>query len=171
MSQDASNSGSQDGSGFNTKAADISHFGMAMATESGDSLAPSSSNKIESFYFRLDTLFDSGAMNQKYNIQLNLGLANPGFADHYIQFRADEDGVNPEVIIVLFRYDEPFPAIAAFTSGAITGKVSNVASPYSSFSSDGGVVDANATGAIGQYDGTNYAIELKTSRDLVRLHR
>ena len=101
-------------------------------------------------------------MNQSYNIQLNLGTGSAGTSDHLLQIRAQADGVNPEVIIVLFEYDQPFPEISAFTSGSITGKVSSAANPFPGF---GGAVDANATGAIGQYDGTNYAVEVKIPVD------
>ena len=160
VSQDASNSGTQDGSGFNGKVSDIDRFWVGMQTKSGGTTVPTTGNEIENFYFRIDNLKNAASLDQNFNIQLNLGVADAGKADHLLQLRAHTDGDSTEVTLVLFEYGTD-PAIAAFTSGDITGKVSNVASPYSGFVGDGGTQDTNATGAIGQHDGTNYAVEVK----------
>jgi adhesin/invasin len=155
--QDSSNSGSQDGSGFTGKASDLAVFWAAIATASGGATIVSASNLIENFYFRIDTNWNSGTLNQNYNIQLNLGTAAAGKADHMLQVSGAADGDTTEVTLVLYQYDTPYPDVGAFTTGALTGKVSNISSPYSGFA---GTVDATATGAIGLYDGTNYAIEV-----------
>ena len=109
---------------------------------------------VENFYFRVDTADTDGTIDRNFNVQLNLGAGAAGTADHLIQLRAGEDGVdNPEVQIVLFEYDTPYPNIGAFTTGAITAKVANV--------SGFGALDTNATGAIHKHDATKYGFEVK----------
>ena len=165
VSQDASNTGTDDGSVSANTAQDLNYFWMGMSTVSGGTTTPTTGNEIQAFYFRVDTLGSSGTMDQKYNIQLNLGVADAGKAGFLLQVEPGNDGVDsPEVIIILLKYDTA-KVVGAFTSGAITGKVSNVASPYPQFVNQGGVQDTNATGAIGQYGGTNYGFEIKIPVD------
>ena len=133
---------------------DIDWFWLGFST--ADGTAPSGSNSAQNFYFRVDT-FDTGDTDQNFNIQLNLGAAGGGKADHLLQMRAHGDGDSPEVSIVLFEYDQPFPGVGAFTTGAVTGKVANV--------SGFGDVDTNAVGAIQLHDATHYGFEVKIPID------
>jgi len=152
-SQDASNDGDQDANAnFAGQASDIDFIWIGMSTASGGATVPSSGNLIQNFYFRIDTLSGNAALDQNFNIQLNLGAANPGFADHLLQVRPGDVGDSPEVEIVLFQYDT-FPTIGAFTTPNITAKVANI--------SGHGVLDTNATGAIGQLASTDYGFEIK----------
>ncbi len=156
--RDATNSGNDDGSGFAGTEADLNYFWTAMSTQNGGSPA-GGSNPIQNVYYRIDTLSTStmaGGHAGKFNIQMNLGAANPGYVDHLLEISVDTT-----VTIIMFQYQTPYPAIRVFTSGAITGKVSNVASPYAVFADNGGVQDATATGAQGLYDGSHYGVEVK----------
>ena len=159
--QDMSNSGEQDGSGFNNKASDINYLWTALSTQNGGSTPASPSNLIQNLYYRLDTHYNKVIKGQSYYLQLNIGTADPGYADHLLQFWVD-DTDTPEVTIVFYEYDTPYPQIRAFTSGSITGKVSNVATPYSGFT---GVQDTSASGAMGKYDETNYGVEIELPVD------
>lgn len=154
--QDMSNSGEQDGSGFNNKSGDINYLWTAFSTQNGGDTPAGPSNLIQNLYYRVDTHYNKVIKGQSYYLQLNLGTAAPGYADHLLQFWVDEADT-PDVTIVLYEYDTPYPQIRAFTSGSITGKVSNVAAPYPGFT---GVQDTGASGAMGKYDGTNYGIEI-----------
>ncbi|MDD5311946.1 MAG: hypothetical protein PHO26_02785, partial [Dehalococcoidia bacterium] len=158
LHRDFTNTGSTDGSGFAGTAADLNYFWNALSTPLGGGTAASPTNLIQNIYYRIDT-FTAGVISpgQLYNIQLNLGAAAAGKADHLLQIWVHETAT-PKVTIVLYSYAIPYPALGAYTTGSVTGRVSNVASPYPGFS---GVVDANATGAYGKYDGTNYGIEVK----------
>lgn len=155
--QDASNYGEQDGYGFNWKAGDINYFWTAVSTQLGGTTPASSSNLLQYFHYRFDTNYNHTIKGQSYYVQLNLGAASPGYADHLLQIWVDNDA-NPKVKLVLYEYNTPYPQIRAFTSGSITGKVSNVASPYPGFS---GVQDTSAGGAMGKYDGTRYGVEVR----------
>ena len=155
--KDGSNSGEQDGSGFNGKASDINYFWSSVSTLAGGTTPASPSNPIQYCYYRLDTRHNKSIKGQSYYIQLNLGTANPGFADHLLQIWVNKYET-PKVKLVLYQYQTPYPQIRAFTSGAITGLVSNVASPYPGFS---GIQDTNAYGATGKYDGTKYGVEVR----------
>ncbi|MCH7736649.1 MAG: hypothetical protein IH872_04515 [Chloroflexi bacterium] len=131
----------------------LERFWVGFST--ADGTAPTTDNLVENFYFRVDTADTDGSIDSNFNIQLNLGAGDAGTADHLIQLRAGEDGVdNPEVEIVLFEYDLPYPNIGAFTTGAITAKVANV-------TFTGAVLDTNATGAIHKHDATKYGFEVK----------
>jgi len=82
----------------------LERFWVGFST--ADGTAPTTGNLVENFYFRVDTADTDGSLNSNFNIQLNLGAGDAGTADHLIQLRAGEDGVdNPEVEIVLFEYD------------------------------------------------------------------
>jgi len=155
--QDMSNSGGQDSAGFDNKAGDINYLWTALSTQNGGSTPASPSNLIQNLYYQVDTHYNKVIKGQSYYLQLNLGTANPGYADHLLQFWVD-DADTPDVTIVLYEYDTPYPQIRAFTSGSITGKVSNVAAPYPGFS---GVQDTGASGAMGKYDGTDYGVEIE----------
>lgn len=142
-----------DGSPAPQPALDLERFWVGFST--ANSTASTTGNSVENFYFRVDTADTDGNLASNYNIQLNLGAGAAGTADHLIQFRAGQDGVdNPEVEIVLFEYDLPYPNVGAFTTGAITAKVSNV-------TITGAALDANATGAIHKHDATKYGFEAK----------
>ncbi|MCK4696962.1 MAG: hypothetical protein KAT53_01505, partial [Dehalococcoidia bacterium] len=154
--QDASNTGEQDGTGFAGTDADINYFWTALSTEAGGDAVASPSNLIEYSYYRIDTHDTQLITNlgQSYYMQLNLGTADPGYADHLLQVWVRGNDT-PDVTLVLYEYDVlDYPAMRAFTEGDITGKVSNVADPYPGFT---GVQDTNASGAQGLYDdgGTN----------------
>jgi len=153
-----SNNTPPDGSGYIGTSADIISFWDAMSTQSGGSSSASSSNPIQNIYYRIDTA-TTGLIKpgQAYNVQLNLGVAAAGKADHLLQIWV-LDTATPKVSIVMSSYNSPYPNIGSYTSGSLTGRVSNIASPYPGFS---GVVDASATGAYGKYNGTNYGIEVK----------
>lgn len=153
---DANNSGSRDGGGISGDI-DIVNYWLGIETEEGGSTVPGNANNITNYYFRIDTAGTNSKLSQVYNIQLNLGVAPAGQSDHLLKILADEDGASPETEIVLLQYDTPYPGVVLST-GSVTGKVSNVSSPYSGFA---GVVDANATGAIGTIAGGTYSIELK----------
>jgi hypothetical protein len=132
---------------------DLERFWVGFST--ADGTAPITDNLVENFYFRVDTADIDGTLDSNFNIQLNLGAGDAGTADHLIQLRAGEDGVdNPEVEIVLFQYNLPYPNIGAFTTGAITEKVANVSFGIAA-------QDANATGAIHKHDATKYGFEVK----------
>jgi uncharacterized repeat protein (TIGR01451 family) len=158
LRRDFTNTGSTDGSGFAGTAADLNYFWNALSTQSGGSASASASNLIQNIYYRIDT-FTTAVISpgQLYNIQLNLGVAAAGKADHLLQIWVN-NAATPKVTIVLYSYSTPYPAMGAYTSGTLTGRVSNVASPYPGYT---GAVDPNATGAYGKYDGTNYGIEVK----------
>jgi len=149
--QDASNSGEQDGTGFKTKPPDMDYFWSATSTQSGGDTVVSPSNPIQNFYYRFD-LFTLKNIDQAYNIQLNLGTATTGYADHVLQVYVDAAGT-PQVTLVLYQYDTPYPEMQAFTTGSLTGVAASVASPYPSFT---GTVDANAQGALGIVDGVGH---------------
>lgn len=152
------NGGPSDGSGFAGTSKDMNYIWTAIATKDGGSAIPNASNPIQYFYYRVDTFSTSTISGQAYNIQLNLGNATSGgYADHLLQIYVDTG----QVSIVLYQYNTPYPTMRGFTTGALVGKVSNVANPFSGFATGGGVVDANATGAQGKYDGTNYGVEVK----------
>ncbi len=97
-------------------------------------------------------------------MQLNSGTAPDGYADHALQVHGYTNNT-PVVTLVLYEYETPYPIFHAFTTGSLIGKVSNVAEPYSGFTTGGGVQDTNAAGARGLYDGTNYGIEVKIPVD------
>lgn len=155
--QDISNSGEQDGSGFSGKASDMNYLWTALSTQSGGGIPASPSNLIQNLYYRVDTYYDKVIKGQSYYMQLNLGTATPSYADHLLQVWVDDTATH-KVTLVLYEYDTPYPLIRAFTTGSLTGKVSNVATPYPSFS---GVQDTGASGATGKYDGTNYGLEIQ----------
>jgi adhesin/invasin len=157
LGRDASNNGEQDGSGFSGKESDINYAWTALSSQIGGVTPVGSSNLIEYVYYRIDTFWDSEIGGQSYYIKLNLGVANPGYADHLLQMWVDNANT-PNITIILYEYSIPYPQIDTFTSGAIIGKVSNVVNPYTGFS---GVHDTNAIGALGVYDGTNYGIEVR----------
>lgn len=158
--QDLTNSGPLDGSGISGKN-DLNYFWNALSTLNGGTNPnshASPSNPIQHVYYRIDTFATSPiSPGQLYNMQLNLGVASAGKADHLLQIWVN-DTSTPKVTIVLYSYGTPYPSIGAFTSGSVTGRVSNVANPYPGFS---GTVDASAIGAYGLYNGTNYGIEVK----------
>lgn len=163
IQQDGSNSGQDDGSGFAGKQEDLNYFWTGISTQSGGSTPASGSNLIQNIYYRMDTLSTTNFNGNKYNIQLNSGAASVGYADHLLHLWVD-NGSTPKVKIVLLQYENsvtyPYPAMRAFTTGRLTGVVSNVANPYSGYT---GVVDANATGAIGTYtynSTTYYTLEI-----------
>lgn len=131
---------------------DMINFWVGTSTQDGGNTAASASNKIQNFYFRIDTAQTSAIINQNYNIQLNLGTAPAGKADHLLQIRGNTDGEANEVTMILFEYNT-YPNVAAFTSGDITAKVSN--------ESGNGVLDTNATGALGLWDATRRGFEIK----------
>ena len=156
--RDLTNTGISDGSGFSGTSADLNYFWNAMSTTLGGATSASSSNRILNIFYRIDT-FTTGVIRpgQLYNIQLNLGTAPTGKADHLLQIWVD-DRSTPQVTLVMYSYSTPYPAIGAYTSGTLTGRVSNVPSPYPGFS---GALDTTASGAYGKYNGTNYGIEVK----------
>jgi hypothetical protein len=86
--------------------------------------------------------------------------ATAGKATHLLKLRAnavgDNDGTNSqEVSIVLYKYDDPIPNVGAFTTGAITAQVGNVAAGSAA-------VDATVIGRIHQITGTtNFGFEIK----------
>jgi hypothetical protein len=149
--QDANNSGESDGSGFAGKLEDINYVWSAIQTASGGSTPPSPSNKIQYYYYRFDTLKNTTFNGNKFWIQVNLNTASAGYADHILQAYVD-DGATPKVTLKLYQYSTPYPALRAFTTGTLTGKVANV-SGY-------GTLDTNATGAIGT-SGGYYCFEFK----------
>src|SRR5450759_1000191 len=124
---DGSNGGANAGS-FN----DITQFWSAMSTANGTSPA-STSNLIQNVYYRFDT-GNPYANNpkQSYWVQMNLGTAAPGLADHILQFFVDTSPKkgDPIVSIVLYSYNTPYPGMGAFTDGTITPRVSNLSSGY-----------------------------------------
>lgn len=156
--RDLTNTGILDGSGFSGTAADLNYVWSALSTASGGTTNASPSNLIQHIYYRIDT-FTTSVINpgQLYNIQLNLGVAPSGKADHLLQIWVRESST-PKVTIVLYSYNTPYPSIGAFTTGAIAARVSNVAGPFPGYT---GTVDTNATGSYGLYDGTHYGIEVK----------
>ncbi len=132
------------------KAPDITRIWSAMSAANGTSPV-SSGNLLQNVYFRFDTATTSFSAKQAYWVQLNLGAANPGYADHALQFWVDYSA-NPSVTIVLYEYTGSYPAMGAFTSSAITARVAN-RSGY-------GTSDANAAGSWAQ-NGTTYSFEAK----------
>ena len=128
---------------------DINSFWMGFSTASGS--APSGSNLIENFYFRIETFDDDGNIAANYNIQMNLLGTDEtaGKASHLLQIGAkasgDVDGSNDpdEIKIVLYKYNDPIPNIGAFTTGALTAQVSS--------ESGLGAQDTNAQGRIISY--------------------
>lgn len=155
--QDGSNSGEQDGSGFTGKASDINYFWTAVSTQAGGTTPASPTNPIQYVYYRFNTYYHKTIKGQSYYIQLNLGTADPGYADHLLQLWVDSTAT-PKVTLVLYQYNMLYPAMRAFATGTITGKVSNVSNPYPGFT---GVHDTNTSGALGKYDGTNYGVEVR----------
>jgi hypothetical protein len=133
-------------------ASHITKVWYAMSTANGTSPA-GAANLIQNVYFRFDTA-GSSANNPKqaYWVQLNLGTAPIGFADHVLQFYVDTTAT-PGVAIVLYQYSAPYPAIKVFTTTAFSPKVSNLSSGY-------GTHDTNAVGAWAQ-NGTTYSFEAK----------
>jgi hypothetical protein len=160
---DASNTGAADGSGING-ADDITRVWMGFATAAGGAALPSPGNQIQALYIRVDTASTSFRLDQSYNVQLNLGLAPVGTADHLLQMYAYRDGDATEVALILYKYSAPFPAMGALTVGAPVGRVSNISNPYPSFAGGGGLVDPGGVGSIGSYvsaGGPYYAMEAK----------
>jgi adhesin/invasin len=155
--QDYSNNGEADGSGYTNKSSDINYVWMAVSTANGGSSPPSDTNLIQNLYYRIDTYGTSLSPGQSYYFQLNLGIAPSGHADHLLQLWVNSSAT-PNVTMVMYEYQTPYPVMGAYTTGNLIGKVSNVVNPYPGFS---GAYDANASGAIGFYDGTHYAIEVK----------
>jgi len=145
------NTGTADGSGFAGKAEDIDYFWQATSTQNGTSPA-SSPNPIQNFYYRFDTISGGAITGSKYWVQLNLGQAAPGQADHILEFYVASAG-SPQVIIVMYPYSTPYPSMRAFTAGLGTNQVSNIAGH--------GTQDTNATGGYGLVSGTNYGFEVK----------
>lgn len=156
--QDASNTGLYDGSGFSGSTADLNYFWNAISTQNGGTEPASFSNPIQNVQYRIDTNSTKVHKGQSYFIQLNLGIAGQDYADHCLQLWVD-DSQTPKVILVLYQYTPPYPEIGAFTTGAVTGMVSNVANPYSGYT---GVVDTSAIGGIGLYDSSHYSVEVST---------
>lgn len=154
---DFTNTGITDGSGI-SGSNDLNYFWNAMSTQLGGSTEAGPSNLIQNIYYRIDTMATSViSPGQLYNIQLNLGAAPAGKADHLLQIWVNEIST-PKVTIVLYSYNLPYPFMGAFTSGSLTARVSNVSSPFPGYT---GAVDTNAIGAYDKYDGTNYGIEIK----------
>ena len=142
-----------DGSPAPQPSLNLERFWVGFST--ADGTLPTTGNLVENFYFRVDTADTDGTLDSNFNIQLNLDAGAAGTADHLIQLRAGEDAVdNPEVEIVLFEYDLPYPNVGAFTTGNITVKVANV-------TFTGATTDTNATGAIHKHDATKYGFEVK----------
>jgi len=103
---------------------DLNFFWVGMSTraESGATEA-SASTPIDNFYYRIDINKSPSSgtkLNQKYNVQLNLGAAAAGKADHLIQVFAGIDGATEEVEVVLYEYNTPFPDIGAVTTGLLS---------------------------------------------------
>jgi hypothetical protein len=147
---DGSNTGAQAGS-----ANDLTTVWYAMSTANGTAPA-SSSNPIQKVYFRFDTA-ETSASNPKqaYWVQLNLGTAAAGLADHALQFYVDTTAT-PKVTIALYEYATPYPAIAAFTTGTLVPRVVNVSGLGQQF--NGVPVDTTATGSWA-LNGTTYSFE------------
>ncbi len=125
--------------------------GMSMSATSG-ATGSSPTKPIENFYFRIDTnktVASGNSLNQKYNVQLDLGVAADGKADHLLQIFANGDGDSEEVELVLYQYSTPYPDIGAVTTGSLNDKVTTKAS-FGGFSGVKG--DTNAGGKIGSYD-------------------
>ena len=103
---------------------DLNFFWAGMSTTaSSGATGATPTTPIENFYYRIDTNKTSGNLSQKYNIQLNLGLASAGKADHLLQVFANADGDSEEVELVLYEYQTPFPGIGAVTTGSLTDRV------------------------------------------------
>ncbi len=136
----------------NGGASHIARVWYGMSTANGTAPA-SATNRIQNVYFRMDT-GQSSSQNPKqaYWVQLNLGTAPIGFADHVLQFYVDASST-PQVAIVLYQYSAPYPAIKAFTTTAFTARVSNLPSGYGNY-------DTNAVGVWG-LNGTTYSFEAK----------
>ena len=163
--QDASNNGADDGSPSANTVEDIDYTWTAMSTQQNGDIVASPSNLIQHFYYRIDTWGDWKALNplnngQSYYIQLNLGTTDSGFADHLLQIYVDSDAIlpTPEVTLVLYQYQTPYPSMRAFTTGTIIAKVSNTGW-------GGTPTDTNASGAWGVLDTNHYAIEVKVPVD------
>jgi hypothetical protein len=125
---------------------DITNFWCAISTSTGN--APASlANPVQNVYYKLDTAtFSGNNPKQAYWVQLNLGVAALGSADHALQVYVDTSGAgggDPVVTIELYSYPTPYPGIGAFTTGGLIPKVSNRNVGSGSY----GVYDANATGA------------------------
>ena len=131
---------------------DIAKFWYAMSTASGASPA-NSGNLIQNSYFRVDTTSTSSTVNgQSYWVQLNMGTASPGMADHILGIYLDT-GASPVVKIALYQYSTPYPAMKSFTTGKITAVVAN-------YAITGAALDSNATGAWAA-SGSAYSLEVK----------
>ena len=74
-------------------------------------------------------MWDNAIKGQSYFLQLNLGTANATYASPLLQIWVDSKDT-PQVMIVLYEYEMPYPQIGYFTSGLINGQVSNVLTPY-----------------------------------------
>jgi len=137
-------------SGSDGSSTDINRFwiGMSTAATSGATGA-TPANPIEYFYFRIDLNQTSSTVTQKYNIQLNLGVAAAGEADHLLFIVANSDDGGDEVDIALFSYDTPYPPIGNDTSGNITGQVTD-GPKFGNF--PGTINDTDAVGKIGTWD-------------------
>ena len=103
--QDASNSGNDDGSGFNNTVKDLNYFWAAAQTQNGGTANVSGSNLLQYIYYRMDSFETSATLTQAFNIQLNLGTAPAGKADHLLQLYANADGDSTEVTIVMYQYN------------------------------------------------------------------
>jgi len=149
--QDASNTGNDDGTGFDGKAGDLDYFWTAVSTTNGGTAPPSSTNLIQDYYYRVD-LFTNKNIKQGYNIQLNLGTVPRGYADFMLQVFVD-DSVTPQVKMILYQYDDVGGVeMRAQTGANMTAKVASI-SGY-------GVQDTNASGAIGDYTTGCAALEV-----------
>lgn len=135
---------------------DLDAYWTAMSTANGTSPA-SPTNRIQNVYYRIDV--GGSPASTAYWIQMNLGVAPPGYADHIMQVFPNGSGT-PAVSLTLFQFNTnsttPYPAVSVFTvkSSQVTPMVSN----------DSGVgatnLDTNATGAFAA-NGSGYSIEIK----------
>ncbi|MBI2832056.1 MAG: hypothetical protein HYX79_07350 [Chloroflexi bacterium] len=153
--QDASNTGTWDASVSANSNEDLDYFWSGMSTLNGGTDPASPSNPLQSVYYRIDSL-GTKAYNpqQNYAVQLNLGSAPAGYADHFMLINVYKTAT-PAVRIKLYVYNS-YPEIHAFTTGSITAKVGNVAD-----STTGYVLDTNATGAYGTNSSGKDTVEVK----------
>jgi hypothetical protein len=134
---------------------DLDAYWTAMSTANGTSPA-SAANRIQNVYYRLDVGGDPSST--AYWIQMNLGVAPPGYADHIMQIYPNKTGTS-SVSLTLFQFltnsSTPYPAVSVFTvnSHQVAAEVSNdstVGAP---------VTDTTATGAYAA-NGSGYSIEI-----------
>ncbi|MBW3583706.1 MAG: hypothetical protein KY455_11460 [Euryarchaeota archaeon] len=102
----------------------IIDFYTAIGTTNGGTEAPSSTNPIDHFYFRIDTAGTATNKWGKFNLQVNLGSGAAGQVDHLLQMNGVGPTATPPVIVQLNKYVATQP-VGAFTSGSITAIASN----------------------------------------------